>query len=81
MPRIFKALICTPCADTNPKADHPRLSPGKRGVAVALRTGRTPGECEHILGCVRHWCGHMGVSYAGGEVMWEEVRAFARKWF
>lgn len=41
------------------------LRSGKRCYAIALRAGSRPAECEHIIECIRHWCGHMGVTLAG----------------
>ena len=54
---------CTAYGDTNPR--RLRLRPDKRCYAIALRAGRRPAECEHIIECIRHWCGHMGVTLAG----------------
>ena len=67
IPAQFKAFIdrCTPYADTSTHPDHWRLSPGKRCYGIALRAGRRPMECEHILETIAHWCGHMGVEMAG----------------
>ena len=66
VPGQFKVFIdrCTPYADTNPNPDRRTLSPGKRCYALALRAGQRPMECEHIIECVRHWCGHMGIETA-----------------
>ena len=66
IPGQFKVFIdrCTPYADTNSHAGHRRLSPGKRCYAIALRAGQRPMECEHIIACIEHWCGHMGVTMA-----------------
>ena len=68
VPGICKSFIdrCTPYSDTNPDPDRPRLRARKRCYGVALRTGQRPMECEHILGTLEHWCGHMGITYAGG---------------
>ncbi len=67
IPGQFKVFIdrCTPYADTNTHPDHWRLAPGKRCYALALRAGQRPMECEHIIACIKHWCGHMGVEMAG----------------
>lgn len=67
VPAQFKAFIdrCTPFSDTNPNPSHWTLGASKRCYAVALRTGSSPGECQHILDTIAHWCGHMGVEMAG----------------
>ncbi len=94
VPAQFKALIdrCTPYADTNPNR-LVCLAPGKRGYAIALRTGNHPQECEHILSSVAHWCGHMGIKWVDGAYFCgisgrediaarrEEVLALADRWF
>ncbi len=56
---------CTAYGDTNPYPGHRRLRSGKRCYAIALRTGSRPAECEHIVECIRHWCGHMGIPLSG----------------
>lgn len=68
VPGQFKAFIdrCTPYSDTNPDPQRPRLKPGKVCYGVALRTGQRPGECEHIIETIAHWCGHMGLAMADG---------------
>lgn len=37
------------------------MKSGKKCYAIALRTGKRPGECEHIIESIRHWCGHMKI--------------------
>lgn len=68
VPSQFKALIdrCTPYADTAPDNGHFALRKGIRCYGIALRAGSRTGECEHILACIEHYCGHMGLKYAGG---------------
>ena len=68
VPAQFKALIdrCTPYADTAPENGHFTLRKGIRCYGIALRAGTRSGECEHILQCIAHFCGHMGLDYAGG---------------
>lgn len=68
VPGICKSFIdrCTPYGDTNPDPARPRLTAGKRCYGIALRTGTRPMECEHILGTIEHWCGHMGIEMAEG---------------
>lgn len=66
VPGQFKVFIdrCTPYSNTNPNLAHRSLKPGKKCYAVALRTGASPMECEHIIGTIEHWCGHMGIAMA-----------------
>ncbi|MEH2933880.1 flavodoxin family protein [Acutalibacter sp. JLR.KK004] len=68
VPGVCKSFIdrCTPYSDTNPDPDGPRLRAGKRCYGIALRTGVRPMECEHILGTIEHWCGHMGITFSEG---------------
>ncbi len=68
VPGIAKSFIdrCTAYSDTNPDPDGPRLKSDKRCYGIALRTGARPMECEHILGTIEHWCGHMGIDFAEG---------------
>lgn len=67
VPGMCKSFIdrCTPYSDTAPGQGGPHLGAGKKCYGIALRTGRRPMECEHILETFRHWCGHMGVGFAG----------------
>lgn len=68
VPAQFKAFIdrCTPYSDTAPENGHFSLRKGIRCYGIALRAGTRSGECEHILQCIEHFCGHMGMQYAGG---------------
>ncbi len=68
VPGVCKSFIdrCTAYSDTNPDPEAPRLAAGKRCYGIALRTGKRPVECEHILQTIEHWCGHMGAAYAEG---------------
>ena len=61
IPGQFKAFIdrCTPWCNTH--EPHSRLSPGKKGYAVALRTGPGMQECERIIGSIMHFYGHMEI--------------------
>ena len=54
---------CTPYCDTH--EPHATLPSGKRGYAVALRTGQNPSECLHIIDSINHFYGHMGIADAG----------------
>lgn len=68
IPAQFKAFIdrCTPYADTAPANGHWHLRSGICCYGIALRTGGRTEECEHILSCIEHFCGHMGLRYGGG---------------
>ena len=65
VPGQFKAFIdrCTPWCNTH--EPHARLSPGKRGYAVALRTGPGMRECERIIGSIEHFYGHLEIECRG----------------
>ena len=65
VPGQFKAFIdrCTPWCNTH--EPHARLSPGKRGYAVALRTGPGMRECERIIGTIEHFYGHLEIECRG----------------
>ena len=66
VPGQFKAFIdrCTPWCNTH--TPHASLSSGKRGYAIALRTGPGMPECEQILRTVAHFYGHMEIAFCGG---------------
>lgn len=95
VPGQFKVFIdrCTPFGDTNPDPERHRLKAGKRCYAIALRTGARPGECQHIIDTIEHWCGHMGIDFAGSmyfcqiegkediEPQKTVIRAKAEEWF
>jgi multimeric flavodoxin WrbA len=63
IPGQFKVFIdrCTVYSDTNPNQYHRELKEGKKCYAIALRTGKRPVECEHIIESINHWCGHMKI--------------------
>ena len=65
IPGQFKAFIdrCTPWCNTH--EPHARLSPGKKGYTVALRTGRNIAECQRIIGTVEHFYGHLEITPCG----------------
>ncbi len=65
IPGQFKAFIdrCTPWCNTHDP--HSKLSPGKKGYAVALRTGPGMQECERIIGSIVHFYGHMEIDCCG----------------
>ena len=61
VPGQFKAFIdrCTPWCNTH--EPHASIGPGKRGYAIALRTGPGMRECERIIETIRHFFGHMEI--------------------
>ena len=65
VPGQFKAFIdrCTPWCNTH--EPHARLAPGKKGYAIALRTGPGMKECERILDTLAHFYGHLEISTVG----------------
>ena len=65
VPGQFKAFIdrCTPWCNTH--QPHAALRPGKRGYAVALRTGPGMKECERILDTLEHFYGHLEIERRG----------------
>lgn len=65
VPGQFKAFIdrCTPWCNTH--EPHKSLSSGKKGYAVALRTGPNMKECERIISTIEHFYGHMEISCCG----------------
>lgn len=95
VPGQFKVFIdrCTPYSNTNPDPARRGLKAGKRCYAVALRTGTRPAECQHIIETIEHWCGHMGIDFAGSmyfcqiegkediEPRKPAIRAKAGEWF
>lgn len=65
VPGQFKAFIdrCTPWCNTH--EPHARLSAGKKGYAIALRTGPNMQECHRIIGSIEHFYGHMEITPSG----------------
>ena len=65
IPGQFKAFIdrCTPWCNTHDP--HKTVSPGKKGYAVALRTGPGMKECERIIGSIEHFYGHLEIACSG----------------
>ena len=90
VPGQFKAFIdrCTPWCKTH--EPHAVLSRGKRGYAIALRTGPGMRECERIIETVEHFYGHLEIERSGHLGLCgiecrddvaprgEEIRAFCR---
>lgn len=65
IPGQFKAFIdrCTPWCNTH--EPHATISSGKRGYAIALRTGPSMPECERIIQSIEHFYGHLEIEAAG----------------
>ena len=65
VPGQFKAFIdrCTPWCNTH--APHRALAAGKRGYAVALRTGPGMKECMRVIGSIEHFYGHLEIECRG----------------
>ena len=65
VPGQFKAFIdrFTPWCNTH--EPHASLSKGKRGYAVALRTGPSMPECQRIIGTIEHFYGHLEIECCG----------------
>ena len=90
VPGQFKTFIdrCTPWCNTHEPCAS--LTPGKKGYAVALRTGPGMKECERIISTIEHFYGHLeiqccgrlgltGVEYREAVEPWrKEIEAFCR---
>lgn len=65
IPGQFKAFIdrCTPWCNTH--EPHASVSCGKKGYAVALRTGPGMKECERIIQSIEHFYGHLEIACCG----------------
>lgn len=65
IPGQFKAFIdrCTPWCNTH--EPHAALRPGKKGYVVALRTGTSMRECQHIFDTIEHFYGHLEIACCG----------------
>lgn len=65
VPGQFKAFIdrCTPWCNTH--EPHATIPSGKKGYAIALRTGPNMPECERIIGSIEHFYGHLEIACAG----------------
>ncbi|MBO4864850.1 MAG: flavodoxin family protein [Eubacterium sp.] len=66
VPGQFKAFIdrCTPWCNTH--EPHKSIPSGKKGYAIALRTGPNVAECNRIIGTIEHFYGHLEVDCCGG---------------
>ena len=65
IPGQFKAFIdrVTPWCNTH--EPHARIEHGKKGYAVALRTGPGMPECERIIKSIEHFYGHLEIECSG----------------
>lgn len=65
VPGQFKAFIdrCTPWCNTH--EPHAALSGGKRGYAIALRTGPGMPECQRVISSIEHFYGHLEIERCG----------------
>ena len=61
IPGQFKAFIdrCTPWCNTH--EPHQTIPSGKKGYAIALRTGPGMKECGRIIGTIEHFYGHLEI--------------------
>ena len=65
VPGQFKAFIdrCTPWCNTH--EPHATISSGKKGYAIALRTGPSMRECNRIIESIEHFYGHLEIACCG----------------
>ena len=65
IPGQYKAFIdrCTPWCNTHDP--HAAIKSGKKGYAVALRTGPGMHECERLIGSIEHFYGHLEIECKG----------------
>ena len=65
VPGQFKSFIdrVTPWCNTH--EPHATIKAGKKGYAVALRTGPNMPECERLIGSIEHFYGHLEIERAG----------------
>lgn len=65
IPGQFKAFIdrCTPWCNTH--EPHKAIPAGKKGYAIALRTGPGMKECERVISSIEHFYGHMEIACCG----------------
>ena len=61
IPGQFKAFIdrCTPWCNTH--EPHAKISSGKKGYSIALRTGSSMRECDRIIQSIEHFYGHLEI--------------------
>ncbi len=65
IPGQFKVFIdrCTPWCNTH--EPHATINAGKKGYAIALRTGPSMPECERIIQSIEHFYGHLEIECSG----------------
>lgn len=65
IPGQFKVFIdrCTPWCNTH--EPHAKISKGKKGYTIALRTGSSEAECKKIIGSIEHFYGHLEIDISG----------------
>ena len=65
IPGQFKAFIdrCTPWCNTH--EPHATIGMGKKGYAIALRTGQSMRECYRIIESIEHFYGHLEIACCG----------------
>ena len=65
IPGQFKAFIdrCTPWCNTH--EPHAAIPAGKKGFAIALRTGPGMKECQRVTDSIEHFYGHLEIERAG----------------
>ena len=65
IPGQYKAFIdrCTPWCDTH--EPHAAIREGKKGYAIALRTGPGMHECDRIIQSIEHFYGHLKIEASG----------------
>ena len=65
IPGQFKAFIdrCTPWCNTH--EPHAKLSGGKKGYTIALRTGPSMPECERVISSIEHFYSHLEIESCG----------------
>lgn len=61
IPGQFKAFIdrCTPWCNTH--EPYAKLSPNKKGYAIALRTGPSMRECNKVIESINHFYGYLEI--------------------
>ena len=65
IPGQFKSFIdrVTPWCNTH--EPHATIKPGKKGYAIALRTGPNMPECERLISSIEHFYGHLEIERSG----------------
>jgi multimeric flavodoxin WrbA len=55
----------TPYSNTNPNSIRNKIPKGKKGIAIAIRAGKTERENNHIIETIEHYYGHLGIEPIG----------------